>query len=35
MGAHANRPATRAAAWACALLVGALNVVLLWRQFLG
>jgi manganese transport protein len=35
MGAYANRPAARAAAWACALLVSGLNVVLLWRQFLG
>jgi manganese transport protein len=35
MGGYANRPATRAAAWACALLVSGLNVVLLWRQFLG
>jgi manganese transport protein len=35
MGAYTNRPATKAAAWACALLVSGLNVVLLRRQFLG
>jgi manganese transport protein len=34
MGVYVNRPLTRAAAWACAVLISGLNVFLLWRQFL-
>jgi manganese transport protein len=33
MGAHVNRPATAAAAWASAILISGLNVFLLYQQF--
>jgi manganese transport protein len=35
MGMHVNRPVTKVAAWACAVLVSGLNVFLLYRQFRG
>jgi manganese transport protein len=35
MGMYVNRPLTKTAAWACAVLVSGLNVFLLWRQFRG
>jgi manganese transport protein len=35
MGVYVNRPLTKAAAWACAVLISGLNIFLLWRQFLG
>jgi manganese transport protein len=35
MGAYANRPLTRSAAWGCAAVISGLNLFLLWRQFLG
>jgi manganese transport protein len=33
MGVHVNRPLTTVAAWACAILISALNVFLLYQQF--
>jgi manganese transport protein len=33
MGVHVNRPLTTALAWSCAILISALNVFLLYQQF--
>jgi manganese transport protein len=35
MGVHVNRPLTTVLAWACAILITALNVFLIAQQFLG
>jgi manganese transport protein len=35
MGVHVNSDLTRTVAWACALTISALNVFLLYKQFLG